>query len=53
MSTTAERTTAPGSDLRQKGLSSGSLGLLASVVLGVSSVAPVYALTATLGPTVS
>jgi hypothetical protein len=31
--------------------SSGSLGLVGSVVLGVSSVAPVSALTATLGPT--
>jgi amino acid transporter len=40
-------------DLQDKGLSRGSLGLLGSVVLGVSSVAPVYALTATLGPTVS
>jgi amino acid transporter len=55
MSTTAQApagATAP-PDLRSKGLSAGSLGLVASVVLGVSSVAPVYALTATLGPTVS
>ena len=43
----------PSPDLQSKGLSRGSLGLLGSVVLGVSSVAPVYALTATLGPTVS
>lgn len=41
-----------GGDLRDKGLSRGAVGLLASVVLSVSSVAPVYALTATLGPTV-
>lgn len=40
------------SDLRSKGLSRNSVGLLASIVLSVSSVAPVYALTATLGPTV-
>jgi amino acid transporter len=46
------RTTAQ-ADLRAKGLSKNSVGLLASVVLGVSSIAPVYALTATLGPTVT
>jgi len=40
-------------DLRTKGLSKNSVGLLASVVLGISSIAPVYALTATLGPTVT
>jgi amino acid transporter len=39
--------------VQTKGLSQNSVGLLASVVLGVSSVAPVYALTATLGPTVT
>lgn len=37
------------SDVRGKGLSSGSVGLLGSVTLGVSSVAPAYTLTATLG----
>ncbi|MGH3586625.1 MAG: hypothetical protein ACRDQ0_09905, partial [Pseudonocardia sp.] len=41
------------SEVPAKGLSTGAVGLIASVVLGVSSVAPVYALTATLGPTVS
>ena len=51
--TTTAPTPVGAADLRRKGLSPGSLGLLASVVLGVSSVAPVYALTATLGPTVS
>lgn len=40
-------------DLEDKGLKHGSVGALASVVLGVASVAPAYALTATLGPTVS
>ncbi len=54
MTTTAQPPAGTGAaDLRRKGLSSGSLGLVASIVLGVSSVAPVYALTATLGPTVS
>lgn len=37
---------------RGKGLRNNSVGLLASVVLSVSSIAPAYALTATLGPTV-
>ncbi|RBY89050.1 amino acid transporter [Blastococcus sp. TBT05-19] len=40
-------------DLRAKGLSKNSVGLTASVVLGISSIAPVYALTVTLGPTVT
>ncbi|MHC0431923.1 APC family permease [Streptomyces sp. O3] len=38
---------------RGKGLNSNSLGLLGSATIGVSTVAPVYCLTATLGPTVS
>ncbi len=42
-----------GGDLRDKGLQHDAVGLLGSVVLGVSCVAPAYALTATLGPTVS
>jgi amino acid transporter len=48
-----DRGTGQQTDLRTKGLSTNSVGLLASVVLGVSSIAPVYALTATLGPTVT
>ncbi|MDN5857999.1 MAG: APC family permease [Pseudonocardia sp.] len=36
-------------DVHGKGLSSGSVGLLGNVTLGVSSVAPAYTLTATLG----
>src|ERR671920_2096091 len=40
-------------DLKDKGLKHGSVGVLSSVVLGIASVAPAYALTATLGPTVS
>lgn len=41
--------TATKRDLHEKGLSGGSVGLWGSVTLGVSSVAPAYALTATLG----
>ncbi|MEU1781096.1 APC family permease [Streptomyces abikoensis] len=37
---------------RAKGLSGGSVGLLGSSVIGISTVAPVYCLTSTLGPTV-
>ncbi|MFF4158308.1 APC family permease [Streptomyces sp. NPDC001678] len=37
---------------RAKGLSGGSVGLLGSAVIGISTVAPVYCLTSTLGPTV-
>ncbi|MGW5116607.1 APC family permease, partial [Streptomyces noursei] len=39
-------------DTRSKGLSGNSVGLLGSAVIGVSTVAPVYCLTSTLGPTV-
>ncbi len=35
-----------------KGLKTGQLGLLAVVVLGISTIAPAYVLTSTLGPTV-
>ncbi|GGG13187.1 amino acid transporter [Rhodococcoides trifolii] len=38
--------------VESKGLSAGSLGLVGSVVLGISTIAPAYALTASLGPTV-
>ena len=40
-------------DLIDKGLKHNSVGLVGSVVIAISSVAPAYALTATLGPTVS
>jgi hypothetical protein len=43
----------PEPDLVDKGLEHDSVGLLASVLLSVSSVAPAYALTATLGLTVT
>jgi len=41
------------SDLQDKGLSHNSIGVVGSVVLGISSVAPAYALTATIGILVS
>ena len=40
-------------DLVDKGLAHDSVGLLSSIALGVSCVAPAYGLTATLGPTVT
>ena len=46
-------TTVRHEDLGDKGLKHGAVGIVASVVLGVSTVAPAYALTATLGPTVT
>jgi amino acid transporter len=41
------------SKLSRKGLAEGSMGMTAIITLGVSTVAPAYALTATMGPTVS
>ena len=41
------------SKLTRKGLAEGSMGMLAIVTLGVSVIAPAYALTATMGPTAS
>ncbi|MFD8598904.1 APC family permease [Kitasatospora sp. NPDC059646] len=43
---------APGG-VRSKGLNSNSVGLLGNAVIGVSTVAPVYCLTTTLGTTVA
>ena len=40
---------APEADLQEKGLSRNSVGVLGSTILGISSVAPAYALTATIG----
>ncbi|UGY93872.1 APC family permease [Streptomyces gobiensis] len=40
-------------DIKTKGLKKNSVGLLGSAVIGLSTVAPVYCLTSTLGPTVS
>jgi amino acid transporter len=39
----------PEADLQDKGLSHNAIGLLGSVVLGISSTAPAYTLTATIG----
>ena len=41
------------SKLSRKGLAEGSMGMLAIITLGVSVIAPAYALTATMGPTAS
>ena len=46
---TDEATIRPAQDSSAKGLNSGALGLFASVVIGVASVAPAYSLAATLG----
>lgn len=43
----------PEPDLKDKGLSRNSIGLLGSVVVAISTVAPVYTLTGALGPTVN
>lgn len=47
----AQRASSP-KDITGKGLSGNSVGLVGSAVIGISAVAPVYCLTATLGPTV-
>ena len=39
----------PGSQAPEKGLKSGALGLISSIVIGVASTAPAYSLAATLG----
>jgi amino acid transporter len=41
------------SGLGSKGLSKGTVGVLGAVVIGISSIAPAYTLTAALGPTVA
>ncbi|AJE84574.1 amino acid permease-associated [Streptomyces albus] len=49
----AARETAAGTgNVRSKGLGADSVGLVGSTVIGLSTVAPVYCLTSTLGPTV-
>ena len=40
---------APPEDVAEKGLKSGALGLISSIVMGVASTAPAYSLAATLG----
>ncbi|MCH0542349.1 APC family permease [Streptomyces sp. MUM 203J] len=42
-----------GGGVRGKGLGGNSVGLMGGAVIGISTVAPVYCLTSTLGPTVS
>jgi amino acid transporter len=48
---TAKEGGAPADGMRSKGLGGNSVGLLGSAVIGVSTVAPVYCLTSTLGST--
>ncbi|MCK8679144.1 MULTISPECIES: APC family permease [Streptomyces] len=51
---TVRGVTMPGdttTEVRGKGLGGNSVGLLGSAVIGISTVAPVYCLTSTLGPT--
>ena len=50
--TVAPRGTVPSPSPGGKGLAAGQLGLLAVVVIGISTIAPAYVLTSTLGPTV-
>lgn len=55
MSNDVQREHPPGSDsgLHEKGLSKGTVGVLGTVVIGISCIAPAYTLTAALGPTVA
>lgn len=39
--------------ISKKGLSAGTVGMIGAVVIGISTIAPAYTLTASLGPTVS
>lgn len=39
--------------ISQKGLSAGAVGVVGAVVIGISTIAPAYTLTASLGPTVA
>ena len=48
MTDTAEAQYSSG-EVAEKGLKSGAIGLVASVVIGVASTAPAYSLAATLG----
>ncbi|MFV0372619.1 APC family permease [Microbacterium sp.] len=44
---------APTGGVSNKGLSTGTVGMIGAVVIGISTIAPAYTLTASLGPTVS
>ncbi|ASN39070.1 amino acid transporter [Arthrobacter sp. 7749] len=48
----AQVPSATSGSVRGKGLASGQLGLFAAVMIGISTIAPVYVLTSSLGPTV-
>ena len=47
--TAAEPATRPTEEQMEKGLKTGALGLVSSIVMGVASTAPAYSLAATLG----
>ncbi len=47
--TAADETVRTAEDQVDKGLKSGALGLVSSIVIGVASTAPAYSLAATLG----
>ncbi|WP_374209533.1 APC family permease [Microbacterium sp. HD4P20] len=49
----AEASAPPTGELSKKGLSAGTVGMIGAVVIGISTIAPAYTLTASLGPTVS
>src|ERR1700685_4221319 len=48
MATTTESELEPVEESRDKGLKTGALGLVSSIVIGVASTAPAYSLAATL-----
>lgn len=43
----------PGDETTEKGLSAGQVGLLGCIVIGVSTIAPAYTLSGSMGPTAS
>lgn len=49
MSATEEQSPSSSADLKKKGLSSNSVGLIGGIILAISCVAPAYTLTATIG----
>ena len=46
-------TPAPAAGTSAKGLTTGRVGLLGAVVIGISCIAPAYTLTSGLGPTIA
>jgi amino acid transporter len=48
----SQQTATHAGTVSSKGLAGGRLGLTAAIVIGISTIAPAYVLTSTLGPTV-